>query len=81
MATVRKAEIAECNEKAEARLKARLGEQRGELEADFADSVLRIEHKQKQEIETMMAKLNSSNDDLVSKWGNSGAKMNPSRTY
>jgi len=64
MATVRKAEVAECNEKAEARLKARLGEQRGELEADFADSVLRIEHKQKQEIETMMAKLNSSNDDL-----------------
>ena len=65
MAETRKADIAQCNEKAEARLKARLAEQRDELNADFADTVLRIEHKQKQEIEAMMAKLNSSNDDLA----------------
>ena len=66
MQVQRAKEIKECNDRAAVRLKSRLAEQRAELETDFNDSLLKMENQQKQEMEAMMAKLNSSNDDLVS---------------
>jgi len=65
MQVQRAKEIKECNDRAAVRLKSRLAEQRAELETDFNDSLLKIENQQKQEMEAMMAKLNSSNDDLA----------------
>ena len=67
MEVLRLKELREYDERAAARLKARLAEQRGDLEADFNDTLLKIENKQKHELESMMSKLNNTNEDLVSK--------------
>lgn len=67
MEVLRLKELREHDERAAARLKARLAEQRGDLEADFNDTLLKIENKQKHELESMMSKLNNTNEDLVSK--------------
>ena len=66
MEVLRLKELREHDERAAARLKARLAEQRGDLEADFNDTLLKIENKQKHELESMMSKLNNTNEDLVS---------------
>jgi len=65
MEVLRLKELREHDERAAARLKARLAEQRGDLEADFNDTLLKIENKQKHELESMMSKLNNTNEDLA----------------